>query len=150
MTTKTKRPAAMKAPAKKAARVAKASPAKKAVAKAPTSDREPSQKKNQSQSGRGGYRPGAGRKPGIPNKVTTEFRDTVRRLLDENAANMSRWLALVAEGDGSDDAKPDPGKALDLLSKLVAHEGLTPENQDCTMAVPVGRATMSSPSVTPS
>jgi hypothetical protein len=67
---------------------------------------------------RGGYRPNAGRKPGVPNKLTTEFRDTVRRLLEDNADNMARWLTLVAEGDGSEHSKPDPGKALDLLTKL--------------------------------
>src|SRR3990167_1609377 len=60
---------------------------------------------------------GPGRPKGIPNKVTTEFRDTVRRLLETNAENMGRWLTLVAEGDGSDNGKPDPGKALDLLAK---------------------------------
>ena len=39
-------------------------------------------------------------------------------LLETNAQNVGRWLALVAEGDGSEHGKPDPAKALDLLSKL--------------------------------
>lgn len=60
----------------------------------------------------------AGRKPGVPNKSTIEFRQTVTKLLEDNAENVGRWLTLVAEGDGSDSAKPDPGKALDLLAKL--------------------------------
>lgn len=70
----------------------------------------------------------AGRKPGTPktggrtkdtpNKVNAEFRETVRKLLEDNSANVGRWLALVAEGDGSDSGKPDPAKALDLLAKL--------------------------------
>jgi hypothetical protein len=42
----------------------------------------------------------------------------VRKLLEDNAANVGRWLTLVAEGDGTDGGKPDPAKALDLLSKL--------------------------------
>lgn len=61
---------------------------------------------------------GKGRAKGVPNKVTQEFRKTVQALLDENRENVSRWLTLVAEGDGTDNGKPDPGKALDLLAKL--------------------------------
>ena len=58
-----------------------------------------------------------GRKPGSPNKVTAEFRQTVQKVLDANVENVGRWLTLVAEGDG-DQVKADPGKALDLLAKL--------------------------------
>jgi len=59
-----------------------------------------------------------GRAKGTTNKVTAEFRETVRALLETNAANVGRWLTLVAEGDGTDSGKPDPAKALDLLAKL--------------------------------
>lgn len=59
-----------------------------------------------------------GRKPGVPNKVTGQFRETVTKLLEDNAENVGRWLTLVAEGDGSEHSKPDPGKALDLVAKL--------------------------------
>lgn len=59
-----------------------------------------------------------GRQKGTPNKATQEFRQTVQALLDENKENVARWLTLVAEGDGTDSGKPDPGKALDLLAKL--------------------------------
>lgn len=62
-----------------------------------------------------------GRVAGTPNKVTREFRETVQRLLDENTENVSRWLTLVAEGDGSENGKPDPAKALDLLAKLAEY-----------------------------
>ena len=65
-----------------------------------------------------GQKPGPGRPPGTPNKATREFRDTVRRLLEDNSENVGRWLALVAEGDGSENGKPDPGRALDLMAKL--------------------------------
>jgi hypothetical protein len=59
-----------------------------------------------------------GRPKGAVNKVTKEFRETVRQLLENNSENVGRWLLLVADGDGTDHGKPDPGKALDLLAKL--------------------------------
>lgn len=57
-----------------------------------------------------------GRVAGTPNKATTEFRQTVTQLLEKNAQNVQIWLSQVAEGHG--DAKPDPGRALDLMAKL--------------------------------
>jgi hypothetical protein len=63
-------------------------------------------------------RAGMGRPKGAINKVTREFRETVRQLLENNSENVGRWLLLVADGDGTDHGKPDPGKALDLLAKL--------------------------------
>lgn len=57
-----------------------------------------------------------GRAPGVPNKATKEFRETVTALLSDNASNVALWLAQVAEGHG--DVKPDPAKALDLMAKL--------------------------------
>lgn len=65
-----------------------------------------------------GNAPKGGRTPGVPNRVTQEFRETVRQLLDDNRDNVGRWLTLVAEGDGTDRGRPDPGKALDLMAKL--------------------------------
>ena len=59
---------------------------------------------------------GPGRPKGSVNKVTTEFRDTVRQLLDDNRENVAIWLQQVAEGSGA--RQPDPGKALDLMAKL--------------------------------
>lgn len=67
---------------------------------------------------KGEKRPNQGRPPGTPNKATREFRETVRNLLESNSENVGRWLLLVAEGDGSENGRPDPGKALDLLAKL--------------------------------
>lgn len=57
-----------------------------------------------------------GRVAGVPNKVNRDFRETVRRLLEDNAENVSVWLEQVANGD-----KPDPGRALDLLAKLAEY-----------------------------
>lgn len=64
-----------------------------------------------------GFKTG-GRQPGTPNKATQEFRATVQALMDENRENVALWLSMVANGDPANDVKPDPGKALDLLSKL--------------------------------
>jgi hypothetical protein len=52
----------------------------------------------------------AGRKSGVPNKSTIEFRQTVTKLLEDNAANVGVWLTQVAS--------EDPAKALDLIAKL--------------------------------
>lgn len=65
---------------------------------------------------KGGARAGSGRKPGSPNKVTQEFRETITRLLETNAGNFAVWVQQVANGHG--DTRADPAKALDLLSKL--------------------------------
>lgn len=65
-----------------------------------------------------GFKTGGGSRKGIPNKATVEFRETVRKLLEDNSENIGRWLTLVAEGDGTENCKPDPAKALDLVAKL--------------------------------
>lgn len=57
--------------------------------------------------------PGPGRPKGVPNKITGEFRDTVKRLLEDNAENVGAWLGSVAQDD--------PAKALDLLAKLAEY-----------------------------
>ena len=70
----------------------------------------------QSKNTKGGYREGSGRPKGSPNKVTQDFRETVKKLLDDNAENVGKWLTQVASG--TDDTKPDPKGALDMLTKL--------------------------------
>ena len=68
----------------------------------------------------GGARTGAGRPKGTPNRVTVEFRDTVKALLESNSQNVAVWLNQVAGGNGDPD-KADPGRALDLLAKLAEY-----------------------------
>lgn len=75
---------------------------------------EPTVKKTKRKpSGAAALGAGPGRPAGVPNKVTTEFRETVRRLLEENSENVSQWLSQVATDD--------PAKALDLLAKLAEY-----------------------------
>jgi hypothetical protein len=54
-----------------------------------------------------------GRVKGVPNKVTTAFRETIQKLLEDNSENVGKWLKSVA--------KDDPSKALDLVSKLAEY-----------------------------
>lgn len=61
-----------------------------------------------------------GRPLGVPNKATTEFKDTVSALLRDNSDNVAIWLNTVAFGDG-DQVKPDPKGALDLIAKLAEY-----------------------------
>jgi len=56
---------------------------------------------------------GMGRVKGVPNKVTTAFRETIQKLLEDNSENVGKWLESVA--------KDDPSKALDLVSKLAEY-----------------------------
>lgn len=65
----------------------------------------------------GQFGPGNPGKPkGATNKVTREFKATVKKLLEDNADNVGAWLVQVAEGHG--EQKADPAKALDLLAKM--------------------------------
>lgn len=74
---------------------------------------------------------GPGRPKGVPNRATTEFRDTVRALLEDNSANVGKWLAEVAQGKPAQldehgqilrkEVPAAPEKALDLLAKLAEY-----------------------------
>lgn len=64
---------------------------------------------------------GRGRPKGAVNRTTSEFRDTVKALLEDNRENVAKWLSEVANGDETKDRKPDPYRALDMLAKLAEY-----------------------------
>jgi hypothetical protein len=66
-------------------------------------------------------RKGRGRPPGSLNKATKTFRDTVSRLLEDNAENVSKWLIEVAEGSVEKELKADPKGALTLLAQMAEY-----------------------------
>jgi len=66
-------------------------------------------------------RKGRGRPPGSLNKATKTFRDTVSRLLEDNAENVSKWLYEVAEGSVEKELKADPKGALTLLAQMAEY-----------------------------
>jgi hypothetical protein len=80
----------------------------------------------QSNSGLGGKREGAGRKPGVPNKATQEAREAVKAILDSNLPYLQAWILSTAEGI-MDDAtgkwivQPNPAKACDIVQNLVEY-----------------------------
>ncbi len=51
-----------------------------------------------------------GRPKGVPNKTTKEIRDAYQMLLENNTANLEKWLSKVAE--------TNPAKAIELMSNL--------------------------------
>lgn len=64
---------------------------------------------------------GRGRPPGSVNKATKTFRETVSRLLEDNAENVSKWLLEVAEGNPEKEIRPDPKGALTLLAQIAEY-----------------------------
>ena len=83
-----------------------------------------------------GSKPGerrGGRKPGVPNRATTAFRDTVTKLLEDNAQNVSLWLAQVAADD--------PDKALQRLAQLAEYAApkLSRSEVKAEVDIPVSR-----------
>jgi len=62
--------------------------------------------------------------PGAPRsraKVANEFRDVIRRLLENNIPNVERWLHEVAEGCARKGLAADPKAALDIIGKLAEY-----------------------------
>lgn len=61
-----------------------------------------------------GSKPGerrGGRKPGVPNKATTNAREAFARLVDANVERVQGWLDQIATTDG-------PKAALDIFLKM--------------------------------
>jgi len=83
-----------------------------------------------------GHKPeNSGRKKGVQNKVTREFKSIVQDLIDENADNVKVWLDRVAHGvpgeyldrpEGGRDVvrhpiAAGPARAVDLLGRLAEY-----------------------------
>lgn len=62
---------------------------------------------------KGGYREGAGRPKGTPNKVTNATREAFNELIENNLSNLSIWITEVAA--------EDPKAALDVICKLAEY-----------------------------
>ena len=66
-----------------------------------------------------------GRKPGVPNKSTTQAREAIAKFVDGNAHKMQEWLQSVAEGVKNDDGKylvqPNPEKAFNMLQTVMEY-----------------------------
>ena len=65
---------------------------------------------------RGGARPGAGRKPGIPNRATTAARNAFTLLFEKKSKDLEKMIDETRFGN--DNRPGDPGKAADLMLKL--------------------------------
>lgn len=74
-----------------------------------------------------------GRVAGTPNRVTQEFRETVTRLLEDNAENVAEWLSRVAADD--------PDKALQRLAQLAEYAApkLSRSEVKAEVDIPVSR-----------
>jgi hypothetical protein len=73
-----------------------------------------------------GNKASPGRPPGSPNKATATFRETIQRLLEDNADNVALWLQQTAEGSKSRRVNgklipgrpPNPSEAARILGNL--------------------------------
>ena len=92
-------------------------------------------KNNHSQSKRGGARPGAGRKPGVPNKATAELKDLAREYTtsaletlanimvdgESEAARVSAANAILDRGYGKPSQTIDAGENItNMLAAIIA------------------------------
>lgn len=51
-----------------------------------------------------------GRPPGVPNKVTTDFKESVRLLMNNKAAKFDEWIDRIA--------LENPGRAMEIIGQL--------------------------------
>ena len=48
--------------------------------------------------------PGAGRRPGSPNKATAQAKEAIARFVDGNAERLQRWLDEIEREEGAKEA----------------------------------------------
>ena len=68
----------------------------------------------------------AGRKPGVPNKSTTQAREAIAKFVEDNAHKMEEWLTAVAKGKQDEETKkwlvpPNPEKAFGMLQTVMEY-----------------------------
>lgn len=61
--------------------------------------------------GIGGKREGAGRKPGVPNKTTSQIKEALGVFISNNVDKLNDWIAEV----------DDPAKRIDLYFKAMEY-----------------------------
>lgn len=68
---------------------------------------------------------GAGRKRGVPNKVTQAARECVTLFVEGNIGRLQRWLDQVADGIQTDDGgwlvAPNPERAFMMVERLLEY-----------------------------
>src|ERR1039458_7876818 len=83
----------------------------------------------------GGKRLGAGRKPGVPNKVTVDVRQAIAAFAENNAPKFVRWVEQVALGKQGrrvvvgvkgrvvvvGERDPDPGRAAEIYLRAIEY-----------------------------
>ncbi|MDE3021959.1 MAG: hypothetical protein KGI54_08875 [Pseudomonadota bacterium] len=67
-----------------------------------------------------GFKTG-GRTPGTTNKTTADARRAIASFVDDNAHRLTEWLDQVADGDVTNDIKPNPAKAFELFQSVIEY-----------------------------
>ena len=62
-----------------------------------------------------------GRAAGTPNKATQEARQAIALFVDQNAHRLTEWLDAVANGDPTNEIKPNPAKAFEMFQSVVEY-----------------------------
>jgi len=62
-----------------------------------------------------------GRAVGTPNKATQEARQAIALFVDQNAHRLTEWLNAVADGDPTNEIKPNPAKAFEMFQSVVEY-----------------------------
>jgi hypothetical protein len=72
---------------------------------------------------RGGKRPGAGRKPGIPNRITLETRNCLQKLFEKKFKDLEEMIDETRHGIEIEKTMTVEGKSVTVLGRLNADPG---------------------------